>query len=158
MSRWPERALRKQMVKACRALAQKNLVAATDGNVSARLGYDRVLVTPSNTNKGEVGELDILLCDMDGRKVRGRGDTSSEVHVHLAVYRNREDLHAVVHAHPPTATAFTFARFGSRFFSSRLFQRSWRKSARFPARPTSRRAPARWPKPWGNSFATATSY
>ncbi len=106
---WTERELRKQIVKACTALARKNLVAATDGNVSARLGYDRVLVTPSNVNKGEVGELDILLCDMDGRKVRGRGESSSEVHVHLAAYRNREDIHAVVHAHPPVATAFTFA-------------------------------------------------
>ena len=106
---WTERELRKQIVKACAALSRKNLVAATDGNVSARLGYDRVLVTPANTNKGEVGELDILLCDMDGRKIRGRGESSSEVHVHLAAYRNREDIHAVVHAHPPVATAFTFA-------------------------------------------------
>src|SRR4051812_29265101 len=106
---WNERELRRLMVKACTALAQKNLVSATDGNVSARLGPDRILVTPSGVSKGDVTELNILLCDMDGRKIRGRGDVSSEVHVHLAAYRSREDIGAVVHAHPPTATAFTFA-------------------------------------------------
>jgi len=106
---WTERQIRIQIVKVCAALFQKNLVAATDGNVSARLSPDRVLVTPSGTSKGEVSELDILLCDMDGRKIRGRGEISSEIHVHLAAYRAREDIGAVVHAHPPVATAFTFA-------------------------------------------------
>ena len=106
---WNERELRGSIVKACSALYQKNLVAATDGNVSARLSVDRILVTPSGVSKGEVRELDILLCDMEGRKIRGRGEVSSEVHVHLAAYRARENIGAVVHAHPPTATAFTFA-------------------------------------------------
>jgi L-fuculose-phosphate aldolase len=106
---WNERELRRLMVKACGALAQKNLVAATDGNVTARLSADRILVTPSGTSKGEIRELDILLCDEDGRKIRGRGEISSEIHVHLAAYRAREDIFAVVHAHPPIATAFTFA-------------------------------------------------
>jgi L-fuculose-phosphate aldolase len=106
---WTERELRRLITKACVALAQKNLVSATDGNVSARLGPDRVLITPSGISKGEVTELNIMLCDMDGRKIRGRGDISSEVHVHLAAYRSRDDIGAVVHAHPPTATAFTFA-------------------------------------------------
>ena len=106
---WNERELRIAIAKVCAALFQKNLVAATDGNVSARLSPDRVLVTPSGRSKGDVGELDILLCDLDGRKIRGRGEISSEIHVHLAAYRAREDIGAVVHAHPPTATAFTFA-------------------------------------------------
>jgi len=108
-SRWTERELRGAIVKACAALAQKNLVSATDGNVSARLSPDRILVTPSGVSKGDISELDILLCDMDGRKIRGRGDVSSEVQVHLAAYRARADIGAVVHAHPPVATAFTFA-------------------------------------------------
>jgi L-fuculose-phosphate aldolase len=107
--RWTERGLRESIVKSCAALFQKNLVAATDGNVSARLGPDRVLITPSNVSKGDVKELDIVLCDMDGRKVRGRGEISSEVQVHLAAYRAREDIGGVVHAHPPLATAMTFA-------------------------------------------------
>jgi L-fuculose-phosphate aldolase len=106
---WTERELRRQIVKVCTALSRRNLVAATDGNVTARLSSDRVLVTPSGISKGEVDELNILLCDMDGRKIRGRGEISSEVHVHLAIYRAREDLCGVVHAHPPIASAFTFA-------------------------------------------------
>jgi L-fuculose-phosphate aldolase len=106
---WNERELRKQIAKVCGALARKNLVAATDGNVTARLSADRVLVTPSGVSKGDIGELDVILCDMDGRKIRGRGEISSEVHVHLSIYRNRADLFGVVHAHPPIASAFTFA-------------------------------------------------
>jgi len=109
MTPYTERDLRAQIVKACHALARKNLVAATDGNVSARLGPGRILITPSGVSKGDITELSVMLCDMEGRKIRGRGEISSEVHVHLAVYRTRDDLHAVVHAHPPTATAFTFA-------------------------------------------------
>lgn len=106
---WTERELRRLIVKACAALCLKGLVAATDGNVSARLGPDRVLVTPSGISKGDVRETNILLCDLDGRKIRGRGDVSSEAQVHLAAYRAREDIGAVVHAHPPVATAFTYA-------------------------------------------------
>ena len=68
-----------------------------------------MLATPSGKAKGEITELDILLCDTDGRKIRGRGDVTSEVHVHLAAYRSRPDAGGVVHAHPPIATAFTFA-------------------------------------------------
>jgi L-fuculose-phosphate aldolase len=112
LPRWSERALRQTIVKVCTALFQKNLVAATDGNVSARVGPDRVLITPSGVSKGDVGDLDIILCDLDGRKIRGRGAISSELHVHLAAYREREDIGGVVHAHPPLATAFTFAGLG----------------------------------------------
>ncbi len=104
-----ERELRRLIVKACGALYVKNLVAATDGNVSARLRPDRILVTPSGVSKGGIADLDMLICDMTGRKIRGRGEVSSEVHVHLAAYRIRSDIGAVVHAHPPLASAFTFA-------------------------------------------------
>ena len=106
---WTERELRRQIVRACLALSQRGLVAATDGNVSARLGPERILVTPSGTSKGEVDELSVLLCDEEGRKIRGRGEVSSEVQVHLAAYRERPEIAAVVHAHPPLASAFTFA-------------------------------------------------
>lgn len=106
---WTERELRRQIVRACAALVQRGLVAATDGNLSARLGPDRILVTPSGMAKSEVRDVDVLLCDADGRKVRGRGEVSSEVQVHLAAYRERAEIGAVVHAHPPLASAFTFA-------------------------------------------------
>ena len=104
-----EKELRHLIVKACRALYAKNLVAATDGNLSARLAPDRLLVTPSGVSKGAVRETDLLVCDLAGRRIRGRGAISSEVQVHLAAYQARPDIGAVIHAHPPLATAFTLA-------------------------------------------------
>ena len=101
--------LRRLIVKACAALYEKNLVAATDGNVSARLGPDRVLITPASVSKGEVRARDILVCDLQGRKIRGRSVPSNEIPVHLAAYRQRPDIGAVVHAHPPITSAFMFA-------------------------------------------------
>ena len=104
-----ERRLRRLIAKACKALYAKNLVAATDGNVSARLGPDRVLITPSSLSKGDVRARDLLVCDLQGRKIRGPGAPSLEIQMHLAAYRQRPDIGAVVHAHPPLATAFLFA-------------------------------------------------
>jgi L-fuculose-phosphate aldolase len=104
-----ESSLRKSIVKACQALFHKNFVAATDGNVSARFGADRILVTPSGVSKGDVRERDILLCDFEGRKISGNGAVSSEIQVHLAGYRARDTIRGIVHAHPPVATAITFA-------------------------------------------------
>jgi L-fuculose-phosphate aldolase len=104
-----ERAMRGLVVKACTALYAKNMVAATDGNVSARIGPDRILITPANISKGDVRARDLLVCDMDGKKVRGTGSPSNEIQVHLAAYRARADVHGVVHAHPPMATAFSYA-------------------------------------------------
>jgi L-fuculose-phosphate aldolase len=104
-----EREMRGLIVKACAALYAKNMVAATDGNVSARIGPDRVLITPANMSKGDVKPRDILVCDMDGQKIRGPGSPSIEIQVHLAAYRARADVHGVVHAHPPMATAFSYA-------------------------------------------------
>jgi L-fuculose-phosphate aldolase len=103
-----EKELRRQIAKVCRALYEKNLVAATDGNISARLDAHRVLVTPSGISKGDVGEREIAVCDMAGRKVGRCGEISSEINVHLAAYNARPDVGGVVHAHPPIATAFTF--------------------------------------------------
>jgi len=104
-----ESKLRSLIAKVCRALYEKNLVAATDGNVSARLGPNRVLITRSSVSKGEVRVRDILVCDMQGRKIRGFGAPSNEIQVHLAAYRQRPDVGAVIHAHPPIASAFTVA-------------------------------------------------
>lgn len=104
-----EAELRRTIVKACRALADKGLVAGTDGNLSVRLPSGSLLVTPSQTSKASVSEEDILLCSAEGRRIRGAGTVSSEVQLHVAAYRLRPGLRAVVHAHPPTANAFTFA-------------------------------------------------
>ncbi|MBI4424153.1 MAG: class II aldolase/adducin family protein [Elusimicrobia bacterium] len=101
--------LRRQIARACRALHQKGLIAAFDGNVSGRLPSGSLLVTPAGLSKGDVTEDALLLCNAEGRRIRGEGKVSSEVQVHLAAYRVRKDVRAVVHAHPPLASAFTFA-------------------------------------------------
>ena len=104
-----ERRLRRLIVRTCEALYAKNMVAATDGNISARLGPDKVLITPSNSSKGAVRSGDLLVCDLKGRPLSGRGRPSVEVHLHLAAYRQRRDIGGVVHAHPPMVSAFTVA-------------------------------------------------
>ena len=85
-------------------------MAGQDGNVSARIGPDRVLVTPAGISKVDAAPRGLVELSLDGR-VRGtrRGVPSSEVQLHLDAYRARPDIRAVVHAHPPIATAFAVA-------------------------------------------------
>jgi L-fuculose-phosphate aldolase len=103
-----ERQLKRQIVQVCRMLHLKNLIAATDGNVSARLG-DRLLTTPSRLNKGFLEEDQIITVDLEGRLLAGKGRPTSELEMHLLVYRLRPEVAAVVHAHPPLVTAFSVA-------------------------------------------------
>ena len=84
-------------------------IAAGDGNVSVRLGVDRVLITPTGKHKGWLTEDDLLLVDQSGDIVRGRGQPSGELAMHLALYARRPDVGAVVHAHPPACIALTLA-------------------------------------------------
>ena len=101
--------LRRLIVKSCRALVEKDLVAAADGNISARLPSGNLLVTPSRVSKGDIVEDAVLYCSPDGRRIRGTGQVSSEIMLHVAAYAVRKDVRAIVHAHPPLASAFTFA-------------------------------------------------
>ena len=110
-----EAELRAEVVRISRLMWEKGFVAASDGNVSARLGRDRLLATPSGHSKGFLSTADVVLCDLEGRPVRSsyqsgsKREPSSEILLHLAVYRHRADVRAVVHAHPPTAIAFSIA-------------------------------------------------
>jgi L-fuculose-phosphate aldolase len=99
------------MVRVGRLLWERGFVAATDGNLSARLGADRLLVTPSGVSKGFLSERDLVVMSLEeGRSSGGRASRpSSEILMHLEVYRQRPDVHAVVHAHPPAAIAFSIA-------------------------------------------------
>jgi L-fuculose-phosphate aldolase len=101
------------MVRVGRLLWERGFVAATDGNLSARLGTDRLLVTPSGVSKGFLSADDMVVIGLDGEPVpsyRGQGrPPSSEILMHLEAYRQRPDVNAVVHAHPPIATAFSIA-------------------------------------------------
>jgi L-fuculose-phosphate aldolase len=109
MAKATESRLRRDLVEVCRRLHDRRLVGAGEGNVSCRLGRDRVLVTPSGTNKGFLRPADLLVVDLSGKRVRGQGRPSTELAMHLAAYAARPDAGAVVHAHPLTAVAFTVA-------------------------------------------------
>ena len=100
---------RDDVITVCRKLAEKGLIAATDGNVSCRVGLERLLVTPSGKPKGALEPSDLLLLNGQGEVLAGRDRPSSEMRMHLEVYRQRADVAAVVHAHPPMLTAFTLA-------------------------------------------------
>ncbi|MDQ6830829.1 MAG: class II aldolase/adducin family protein [Gemmatimonadota bacterium] len=104
-----EAAARHGIVRVCRRLYERGLIAGPDGNVSVRLGPERVLVTPAGLSKGELGVEDLVEVTLDGRAVPGRHRPSTEVAMHLRIYARRSDIRAVVHAHPPTATAFGVA-------------------------------------------------
>jgi L-fuculose-phosphate aldolase len=101
--------LRKELVQAGRLLYQKNFIAAAEGNISLKLEKDRILVTPSGLNKGFLSEKELVVVDSSGKKISGFLNPSSELKMHLVVYKKRPQIKAVVHAHPPYATALTVA-------------------------------------------------
>lgn len=100
---------REEIVEVGRRLWSRGLVAGSEGNVSVRLDTARILTTPSGACKGLLSPGDMVVVDPDGRPLAGPGRPSSELLVHLEVYRRRSDVSAVVHAHPPTATGFAIA-------------------------------------------------
>ena len=102
--------LRVELCRVCRLLYDRNYVVGHDGNVSLRLEGDRVLITPSGVSKGRMEPDMLVVCDLDGRVLEGDRYPSSEMAMHLLVYRERPDVGAVVHAHPPVSTAFAICR------------------------------------------------
>jgi L-fuculose-phosphate aldolase len=100
---------RDEIVHLGRMLYQRGFIAATDGNISARLDDDRILITPTCMCKGQMHPDDLVIIDRHGRKLEGERNVSSEVQMHLLVYNMRPDVQAIVHAHPPTATGFAAA-------------------------------------------------
>jgi len=104
-----ESALRAEIVEVGRRLYARAYTASNDGNISVRLGADRLLMTPKSVCKGFMTPDMMCITDLDGRKLQGDRDPSSEMLMHLEVYRQRSDVQAVVHAHPPIATGFAVA-------------------------------------------------
>lgn len=104
-----ETELREAICEVGRRMYARNLVAATDGNISARLGPNRFLCTPSGVSKGFMVPDDLVIADGQSRKISGSGKVTSEFFTHLAAYEERPDVHAVVHAHPPMAVALMIA-------------------------------------------------
>ena len=105
----PESQLRADIVEVGRRMYARGYTASNDGNISARLGADRLLMTPKSVCKGFMTPDMMCITDLEGRKLQGDRDPSSEMLMHLEVYRQRPDVQAVVHAHPPTATGFAVA-------------------------------------------------
>jgi len=104
-----ESTLRADIVEVGRRMYARGYTASNDGNISVRLGPDRLLMTPKSVCKGFMTPDMMCITDLDGRKLQGDRDPSSEMLMHLEVYRQRPDAQAVVHAHPPTATGFAVA-------------------------------------------------
>jgi L-fuculose-phosphate aldolase len=104
-----EAALREAIVEIGRRLYARGYTASNDGNISVRLDANRLLMTPKSVCKGFMSPDMMVTTDLEGRKLSGDRDPSSEMQMHLEVYRQRPDANAVVHAHPPIATGFAVA-------------------------------------------------
>jgi L-fuculose-phosphate aldolase len=97
---------RSEIIRFCRRMDQKGWVANHDGNITVRLpGGDRLAATPTARFKGDLDEDDLIEVDQSGKKTVGNGAPFSEISMHLRVYKARPEVQAIVHAHPPSATA-----------------------------------------------------
>src|SRR6202140_1549278 len=99
-----ESSLRGDIVEIGRRMYARGYTASNDGNISVRLGGDRLLMTPKSVCKGFMTPDMMCITDLEGRKLQGDRDPSSEMLMHLEVYRQRPDIQGAVHAHPPIAT------------------------------------------------------
>lgn len=101
---------RDEICKIGRRLVKQGLVVAADGNISVRLSESEILCTPTGMSKGQMSPADICTVDLEGNQTGGSRRPSSELLLHLEVYRQRDDATSVLHAHPPHATAFALTR------------------------------------------------
>jgi L-fuculose-phosphate aldolase len=104
-----EQQAREEIVSLGRMLHQKGFVVATDGNMTVRLDGGKVLATPTGMSKGSMAPEDLVLVDMQGNKLAGPRSVSTEIGMHLLIYRLRPDVKGIVHAHPVTATGYAAA-------------------------------------------------
>jgi L-fuculose-phosphate aldolase len=105
-----EHQLKQEICEIGRRVYNRGFAAANDGNITVRLNDKEVLCTPTMVSKGYMKPEDICKVDYEGKQLAGRRKRTSEVLLHLAVYKHRPDVQAVVHCHPPHATAFAVAR------------------------------------------------
>lgn len=100
--------LRAQMCEVGRRLWQRDLVGGCEGNLTVRLSSRQILCTPSGVSKGHLKPNELVIIDNHGNPIAG-GQPSSEIKLHLRILAKRKDCNAVIHAHPPVATAFALA-------------------------------------------------
>lgn len=112
MSSRKEIAVRKDIVEIGRRLYQKGYIAGTEGNISIRITENEVITTPAGFPKGFLQPKELVKVDLTGKKIGGPKNIfpSSEIAMHLAIYKARPDVKAVIHAHPPFTTGFSVAR------------------------------------------------
>jgi len=104
-----ERELREDLCAVGRRLSERGYVTSYEGNLSARLPDGTILCTPTMRCKSLLTPADLCTVGPDGGQLCGPNPRTSEIQMHLAIYRQRPDVHAVVHSHPPHATAFAVA-------------------------------------------------
>ncbi len=109
MSTRAEEQTRADIVEVGRRLYARAYIASNDGNISVRLDDRRLMTTPKGVSKGFLTPDMMVVVDYTGRKIAGDRDPSSELPMHLEIYRSRPDVNGVVHAHPPLATGFAVA-------------------------------------------------
>ncbi len=105
-----DRKLKEQICEIGRRVYDRGFAAANDGNISIRVGENAVLCTPTMICKGFMTPEDICAVDMDGNQIAGKRKRTSEILLHLTIMKERPDVKAAVHCHPPHATAFAVAR------------------------------------------------
>ncbi len=103
-----EQTARREIVRVGQLLYERSYVVSSDGNISVRLNDGRILATPTQISKGRMTEDSLALTDIEGKPLNDKR-ASSELLMHLLIYREREDVKAVCHAHPPNGTAFAVA-------------------------------------------------
>ena len=100
---------RNDIIDICKRVHANGWVASNDGNISIRTGPNTVLCTPTGMSKGYLTSDQLIKVDMEGNKLDGALEPSSEIKMHIDVYKNKEGVNSVVHAHPPYATGFAVA-------------------------------------------------
>ena len=100
---------KKEIIEVGKELYQRGLIVGGDGNLSIRLEHDRILCTPKGVCKGKLFPEQVIMVDLKGNVLDGDYQPSSELKMHLEVYRQRHDVQAICHAHPPLATGFACA-------------------------------------------------
>jgi L-fuculose-phosphate aldolase len=104
-----ESAMRELICEIGKRVWQRGMASANSGNISARLGADEILITPTLVSKGFMRPGQLLVMDLEGAVKRGEGYPTTETPMHLRLFQERADIGGVVHAHPPIATSFAVA-------------------------------------------------
>jgi len=101
--------LKKNIIEVGKRAYARGYVAANDGNISARIDKKHVLITPTGISKGFIKASDLIIVDMNGKIISGKRKPTSEIQMHLQIYKERTDVNSVCHLHPLYATGFAVA-------------------------------------------------